>query len=113
MNCNAVIVRFTTPTIQVNFKAIDPEAIVEAFLVFKLNGEEVLSKDISSAYVHKGDAEDPESYISWVLSQEETGGLELNSRLTAYCDWKVEDGTRGRSRAKEFQIADTGKDEVI
>lgn len=115
MYCNGsgVIVRFTTPTIIIKFRTIDPETITEAFLVFKEEGEEVLSKPLSQASVHKATEEEPENYIAWTLTQEETGALELNSRVIVCCDWLIQDGTRGRSRTREIQIVDTGKDEVI
>lgn len=104
--CANEIVRYTTPTIQITFKTIDPAMISEAFLVFKRAGTAVLTKDFTSATVE-------EHSISFTLSQADTGGFMVGSRVTVYCDWKLSDGTRGRSRAKEFSIADTGKDEVI
>ena len=104
--CNNVIVQFTTPTIKINFPTIDPTTISEAYLVFKTYGTAVLTKELSEATVD-------EDYISWTLTQAETGGLGLNSTVTIYCDWKLTDGTRGRSHTKDFRIAATGVDEVI
>ena len=115
MTCSTpgVIVRYSTPTIQINFKTIDPSTITEAYLVFKRSGEESLTKDISSATVHVGTQEDPGNWISWTLAQAETGAWLENTSLTAYCDWKLTDGTRGRSHSKEFRVVETGIDEVI
>ena len=115
MTCNSagVIVRYSTPTIQINFNTIDPETISEAYLVFKLAGAAVLTKDLTTATVHAGTELDPGDWIAWTLSQSETGAMKVYSQLTAYCDWKLTDGTRGRSHSKVFQIVETGKDEVI
>lgn len=115
MNCSTpgVIVRYSTPTIQINFKTIDPSTISEAYLVFKKFGVESLEKDLTSATVHVGTQEDPGDWISWTLTQSETGAWLENTSLTAYCDWKLSDGTRGRSHTKEFRVVETGKDEVI
>lgn len=108
MNCNGsgVIARYSTPTIQINFKTIDPATISEAYLVFKRSGVPVLTKELDTATVD-------ETWISWTLTQAETGEMAVNTSLTVYCDWKLTDGTRGRSHTKDFRIAETGVNEVI
>ena len=101
-----VIVQYTTPTIEITFPTIDTATISEAYLVFKYGGTAVLSKALSSATVaqHK---------LSWILSQTDTKGLPLGKTVRIYCDWKLSDGTRGRSNFAEYQIVETGKEEVI
>ena len=108
MNCNGsgVIVRYSTPTIQINFNTIDPATIAEAYLVFKRAGVVVLTKELTEATVD-------ETWISWTLTQAETGAMLVNTSVTVCCDWKLNDGTRGRSHTKDFRIAETGVDEVI
>lgn len=115
MNCNGsgVIVRYSTPTIKITFNTIDPTTIIEAYLVLKRAGAPVLTKDLTTATVHQGTEQDPGDWISWTLTQQETGALAVNSTVTVYCDWKLTDETRGRSHTKDFRIAETGKDEVI
>jgi len=114
-NCNhtSEIVRFSTPTLQINFKTINPESIAEAYLVFKIDGTPGLTKDLTAATVHVGTQQEPGDWIAWTLTQAETGAWLENTSLTAYCDWKLSDGTRGRSHTKEFRVVETGKDEVI
>lgn len=104
------IVQFSTPTMKITFKQIDPAKIVEAFLVIKDGGEVLLQKPLSDAEVV---STEEEKYIAWTLEQEETGALPLDETVRIYCDWLLEDETRGRSKRAEFTIVDTGVDEVI
>ena len=114
-NCNytSEIARFSTPTIKIPFKTIAPESIAEAYLVLKLDGTPVLTRDLTTATRHTGTQQDPGDWISWTLTQAETGGFTEDTTVTAYCDWKLIDTTRGRSKVRDFRIVETGKDEVI
>lgn len=107
-NCanKGVIVQYTTPTILINFPTIDTSTITEAYLVFKTAGATVLEKDLAAATVE-------EKKVSWRLSQVETGKFTLNTTVEIYCDWKLSDGTRGRSLKADYWIVETGKAEVI
>ena len=107
-NCanKGVIVQYTTPTILINFPTIDTSTITEAYLVFKTAGATVLEKDLAAATVE-------EKKVSWRLSQVETGKFALNTTVEIYCDWKLSDGTRGRSLKADYWIVETGKAEVI
>lgn len=101
-----VIVQYTTPTIEIRFKSIDPATIIEAKLVAKYAGINVLCLDLSAATVN-------EKTLSWTLTQEQTATLKLNSTVRVYCDWKLSDGTRGRSKFADFLVVETGYGEVM
>lgn len=76
-----------------------------AYLVIKQLNKVVIERDISTAVIG-------ESSISWKLTQSETFLLK-KSNADIFCDWKLNDGTRGRSVAKTESVEDTGKNEVI
>lgn len=105
MSCNN-IVQYTTPTIQVEFKTVDPTDIVEAYLTFKYNTGILLTLDISAAEIG-------EHAISWTLAQEQSKLLPVGSTVRVYCDWKLTDGTRGRSHRAEYRIIEPGKEAVM
>lgn len=100
------IVRFSTPTIKVTYKTIDPANISEAYLTVLDESTTVLTKEIAAAEI--GD-----NYIAWTLSQSDTEKLTVGSTVKICCDWKLENGTRGRSVMKEYWVAETGVNEVI
>lgn len=102
----AEIVRGTTPTIKFRFSTIDPTSIVVGVFTAKIGNLTVIEKDLSDAVV---DSE----YISWKLTQEETLRFSRSRKATIVCDWKVGDGTRGRSKTATFDVTEPGKDEVI
>lgn len=106
MTCNNKIVQYSTPTIIINFPTVDTSAISEAYLVFKCAGATVLEKDLTSATVET-------KKISWRLTQNETKSFVVNTSVKVCCDWKLSDGTRGRSVETEYWIVETGKNEVI
>lgn len=101
-----VIVQYTTPTIRITFKTIDPATIIEAYLVFKYAGDDVLTKPLSSATVS-------ENSLDFTLTQSESASLPLNATVRIYCDWKLNDGTRGRSKYADYTIVETGYPEVM
>lgn len=101
-----VIVQYTTPTIEITFPTINTANITEAYLSFKCGPTVVLSKNLTAATV-------AEKKLSWRLSQQDTSTLALGSIVKVCCDWKLNDGTRGRSKFAEYIIAETGKSEVI
>ncbi len=99
------IIRYTTPTIKFTFSDISVNNITTAYLIVKQNGRTVIERDLSSASVEEG-------VISWSLAQVETGKLS-KTNATIYCDWKLRDGTRGRSNVATEAIEESGKSEVI
>lgn len=100
------IVQYTTPTFEVRFRTVDTANVVAADLVFKVAGVTVLTKPFSDAYVQ-------EKTLSWTLEQAESGSLPLNKTVRVYCDWVLTDGTRGRSRAADYQVVEAGTSEVM
>ena len=108
MTCysTGVIVQYSTPTIIINFPTVNTANITEAYLVIKCAGATVLEKDLTAAAVEA-------KKVSWRLSQIDTGKLTPNTTVTVYCDWKLQDGTRGRANKAEYRVVEPGKSEVI
>lgn len=106
------IIRGTTPTITVTFPTVDVSTITAAFLTIKsgrpphIDKEAVVTKPLADATV--GD-----NTISWTLTQTDTLALTAEEYVTVLCDWKVTDGTRGRSQAAVFSVSEAGVNEVI
>lgn len=107
--CNDnIIVQYTTPTITITFPTVDVTTVSEAYLTFKSAGTVLLTKDLLAAVV-----DSVSKTISWRLSQADTKLFPLNSVVRVYCDWKLTDATRGRSKFAEYLIVETGQEEVI
>lgn len=104
------IIRGTTPTIEFIFDDIDPNDITTAVLSIKQNNKTIIERDLSSSYL---ETVNEIQVLAWKLTQEET--FQLSSRIDAYivCDWKLVDGTRGRSHSLITPVGEPGKDEVI
>lgn len=101
------IIRGTTPTVKFTFATVDVSTISVAYLtILSSDGSVLLTKDIDTAEVS-------EDYISWTLTQTETLTLPLHGKVQVWCDWRIADGTRGRSTIAEYTIGATGKNEVI
>ena len=101
------IISATTPTITFNFSEVDPAEISVAYLIIKIGGTTVIEKDLLSATVD-------ETSISWTLTQEETLLLKPAGIVCRICcDWKTNNGTRGRSKVGEYKIEESGKQCVI
>ena len=103
------IIKGTTPTITFTFDEIAVTDISVAYLVIKQGGKVNIERDLETATV----VTTSPSHISWTLTQEETLGLSKNMNADIYCDWKLLDGTRGRSNIRVESVEDTGKNEVI
>ncbi len=99
------LIRGTTPTIIFTFTDVLVSDISKAYLVIKQSGASVIEKDISSATV----GED----VRWTLEQEDTLSLKRKINADIYCDWLLNDGTRGRSKIQTESVEDSGIDEVI
>lgn len=100
------IIKGTTPTIQFTYSEVNVEDIATAFLVIKQDNAVIIEKPLSDANVQ-------DSYIEWKLTQEDTLKLRVNKKAMICCDWKLLDGTRGRSHVLAEWIEGTGKNEVI
>lgn len=102
----AILISGTTPTITIAFDTIDTDDIVESILCVKHNGTNLIEKDIDDATVASGS-------VSYKLTQAETFILPVGSSVLVMCDWKLDDGTRGRSKIVRCIVEQSGKEEVI
>ena len=101
------LIRGTTPTISISFSTVEIDSIAVAYLVIKdTGGSTVIEKNINSAVRQ-------EHSLDWKLTQEESLSLTSGTTATIYCDWRLADGTRGRSHIEACNISDSGMNEVI
>ena len=101
------IIRGTTPTVKFTFATVDVTTISVAFMsIVASDGTILLTKDITTAEVG-------EDYLAWTLTQTETLILPVHGKVQVWCDWRIAEGTRGRSNIAEYTIGVTGKNEVI
>ena len=105
-----MLIRYTTPTVQFTFSDIDVTEITESYLIIKQGGKVIIERDLTTAdVVHTAQA----NYLAWTLTQAETASLTKSFTAQIYCDWKLQDGTRGRSATKSATVQESGKLEVI
>ena len=103
----AEIINATTPTIKFSFSTVNVATIVVANLYVKnLSGAVLIEKDLESASVGQKD-------LSWKLTQQESLLLPIGSEVSVVLDWRIADGTRGRSKVGRYIVAAPGKGEVI
>lgn len=103
-----VLVRGTTPTILFKFKTVEVGNIAEAYLSIKQSYVPKIESNISNAEI------DPnENSMSWILTQEQTLSLTTGRDAVIFCDWLLEDGTRGATIPKTLRVVPPGKEEVI
>lgn len=101
------IIRGTTPTITFSFSTVRPADIAVAYLTITgLCSNLVIQRELDSATVTSDG-------ISWTLTQEETLLLVVGMMVQVLCDWRLADGTRGRSKAVTYRVGETAKNEVI
>lgn len=100
------IIRGTTPTISITFNTVATESIAVAYLTIKDAKNTLIEKNLASATVD-------EHSLNWTLTQEETLSLTVGMKLRIFCDWRLADGTRGRSNIATYNVSDSGKNEVI
>lgn len=100
------IIRGTTPTIKFTFSQIETANIIVAYLVIKQGDRTVIERDLQTATIDSDN-------LSWTLTQAETFKLSRNLKANVFCDWKLQDGTRGRSNVRTDSVEDSGKQEVI
>ena len=102
----ADIIRGTTPTIKFIFDTISIQSITTAYFLIKSGSKIIIEKDLSEATTGSNS-------LSWKLTQEESLLLSAGNTVTVMCDWKLADGTRGRSKIESCKVAPAGKGEVI
>ena len=100
------IIRGTTPTVVYTFKTVTPSEVNKAYLTVKQMNATIIERDITTAEVG-------ETTLSWVLAQEETLALSPQHDAVLCCDWKTNDGKRGRSVIRKEKVENSGKNEVI
>lgn len=102
----AVIINATTPTIIFSFQTVDPATIVVANMYIKSGGNDVLVKTLEDATVG-------EASVSWTLTQAESLLLPIGKEVSVVLDWRIADGTRGRSKVGKYLVGSPGRSEVI
>ena len=103
----AEIINCTTPTIKFTFSAVNPASLVAANLYVKgFNGTDLITKTLESAATEQ-------KAISWTLTQAESKLLPIGKEVTIVMDWKIADGTRGRSKIGHYLVSAPGKDVII
>ena len=102
------LIKGTTPTIQFVFSAINVAEIETAFLIVKQFNRNVIEKSIDEA-----DIDTESNSLEWELEQQDSLKLSARDEAVICCDWKLQDGTRGRSNVVECRVTLSGKDEVI
>ena len=102
----AEIIRGTTPTLKFNFREVNPAQIETAYLVLKQLGAERLKLSLSDATM-------TEKALIWTLTQEQTLHLAIGRDVVVVCDWKLQNGVRGRSEEAVFDVGEPGVKEVI
>lgn len=102
----ADIIRGTTPTIKFIFNTIEVANITTAYFSIKNGQKTIVQKDLSSAIISSNS-------LAWKLSQQESFLLPMGGSVTVVCDWKLADGTRGRSKIESYRVAAAGKSEII
>lgn len=105
------IIRGTTPTILYTFNDIDPGDISYAYLLLKQKNAQI-EKYLADASV-TADTETSKGNISFTLTQAETLTLFEGQRAVCSLDWKLENGTRGRSNVVTFSVSSSGKNEEV
>lgn len=101
------IIRGTTPTVQFSFSAVKTSEIDVAYMIIKCDGRVIIEKDLSEA------SEITHNHLQWKLTQEESIKLKVGATVSIYCDWKTNDGTRGRSKVGTYVVEESGKCGVI
>lgn len=101
-----MIVRGTTPTVRINFSAVDTANIAVAYLTIKQNGMELISKDLSEATVEEG-------YLAWNLTQEETLSMSSRCDITIQCRYRLNDGNAYATKIFTDRPYDVTREGVI
>lgn len=106
------LIRGTTPTLIYTFQGVDPGNLVYCYLVVKQGMRIVIEKSIDDAEA-TADTQESKGNIAFTLSQADTLQLTEGKTATVCLDWKLSNGTRGRSNIASFRVSSSGKNEVI
>ncbi len=101
------IIRGTTPTITFTFNDVPTSSIAVAYFIVKQRGNIVIEKTMNAI------SDITENSISWTFTQSESLALKMGYEAKIYCDWKLQNGTRGRSKEGVYFVEEAGKPEVI
>lgn len=106
------IIRGTTPTLIYTFQGVDPGSLIYCYLLVKQGLRIVVEKNLADAEV-TADTEESKGSVSFTLSQADTLLLTEGKTATVSLDWKLSNGTRGRSNIASFRVSSSGKNEVV
>lgn len=101
-----VIARWTTPSVLYKPSAVEMENIAEIYLTIKQSGISVVTKSLEDADVTE------DGYL-WTLTQEETSALNSHRSAIIQVDYKTMDAMRYTTIPKQYDIGDSGIQEVI
>lgn len=102
----AEIARWTTPSVTYKPSMVEMAEVDEIYLIIKQNGINIIVKD-------RGDAEETEDGFTWTLAQEESSTLLSRRNAIIQVDYTTETGGRYTTHPKQFEIGDSGINEVI
>lgn len=101
-----VIARWTTPSILYKPSMVEIENVAEIYLTIKQGGVTVVTKGYE-------DADITEDGFLWTLTQEDTSALANRRTATVQVDYKTLDAMRYTTVPKQYEIGDSGIQEVI
>ena len=102
------IARGTTPTIEFDFgEEIDVTDLTVADFSIQQAGVAKIEKALSAATVSA-----EHHLVSWKLTQTESLNLDTG-KAQIFCDWKLDDGTRGVNEEYFVKVIKSGKNEAI
>lgn len=101
------IINATTPTIIFNFDTVNVQSIAVAKMYVKAkSGAVLVERDLDTATVG-------EASLSWKLTQAESLRFPIGKEVLVVMDWRLADGTRGRSKVGQYLVRAPGRSEVI
>ena len=93
------IIRGTTPTLKFTFNTVDVSDITDAVLIVAQGGTTVIQMLKTAATVGA-------DYIAWTIAQADSVKLDPDVPAKIQVNWKLNNGTRGASKAVYASIAD-------
>ncbi len=102
----AEIARWTTPIITYKPSAVESDSIAEIYLVIKQGGHTLVTKALEDATITDG-------RFAWQLTQEETSVLASKRNAIIQIDYKANSGMRYTTVPRQYDISESGINEVI
>lgn len=102
----AEIARWTTPSVTYKPSMVEMEEVDKIFLVVQQGGANLIVKD-------KSEAEETEDGFVWTLTQTESATLLSRRSAIIQVDYTDIAGSRYTTHPKQFEIGDSGINEVI